>query len=161
MALPDRERLAFHEAGHAVVQHWVARGGFQVTLVALDTDGGRTAGCSLIDQDVQLNLYEFGLVTLAGIAAEERYFREHAPPAGADQWGAVGDIEEWLETAHRLLGNDGRVEMVTRSLQEKLQDFFEHDRYWGIVSELAAALVVEGAVEGERLQKILNGEGRA
>jgi hypothetical protein len=102
MPLPTPERLAHHEAGHAVVQHWVSQGRFRVTRVALDSAGGQVAGSSLIDQEVTLGLYHFGLVTLAGIAAENRYFDDHPAPE-EESWGAVGDIQEWMAAAVDVL----------------------------------------------------------
>lgn len=154
MPLPSPDRLAHHEAGHAVVQHRVAKGRFRVTLVSLDSSGGEVAGFSLIDHDVTLGLYEFGLVVLAGIAAENRYFSEYPPPGG-EQWGAVGDIDEWLAAARDVLHSEARVEMVTRNVMRRLQDLFDDQATWNVVSELAGLLLAEGSVEGARLQAIL------
>jgi len=154
MPLPDPDRLAHHEAGHAVIQHRVSKGRFHVTRVSLETRGDQVAGSSLIDREIDLGLYEFGLVVLAGIAAENRYFREH-PPDREDMWGAVGDIEEWMAAAREALGSEARVEMVTANLMKRLRELFEDQATWGAVSELAGLLLMEGAVAGERLQAIL------
>jgi hypothetical protein len=159
MPLPSPDRLAHHEAGHAVVQHWIAKGRFRVTLVSLDSGGGEVAGFSLIDHNVTLGLYEFGLVVLAGIAAENRYFSEYPPPEG-EQWGAVGDIDEWLATARDVLHSEARVEIVTRDVMRRLQDLFNDQATWNVVSELARLLLAEGAVEGVRLQAILERQPR-
>ncbi len=48
MLLPDPKRLAHHEAGHAVVQHRLAKDRFRVMRVSLDTDDNKIAGSSLI-----------------------------------------------------------------------------------------------------------------
>lgn len=154
MPLPTPERLAHHEAGHAVVQHWISEGRFRVTRVALDTDGLQVAGSSLIDQEVTLGLYQFGLVTLAGIAAENRYFEDHPAPEG-ERWGAVGDVEQWMAAASDLLQSKARVEMVTGNVLRRLADFFQQPGTWGVVSELAGLLLEQGAVEGESLQDVL------
>jgi len=154
MPLPTPERLAHHEAGHAVVQHWISEGRFRVTRVALDTDGLQVAGSSLIDQEVTLGLYQFGLVTLAGIAAENRYFEDHPAPEG-ERWGAVGDVEQWMAAAADLLQSKARVEMVTGNVLRRLADFFQQPGTWGVVSELAGLLLEQGAVEGESLQDVL------
>jgi len=154
MPLPTPERLAHHEAGHAVVQHWISQGRFRVTRVALDTDGAQVAGSSLIDQEVSLGLYHFGLVTLAGIAAENRYFDEHPAPEG-ERWGAVGDIEEWMSVASDVLEERAKVELVTGNVMRRLADFFQQQGTWSAVSELAQLLLAEGVAEGERLQIIL------
>jgi hypothetical protein len=154
MPLPDLERLAHHEAGHAVVQHRIARGRYRVTRVSLESDGESVAGSSDIDTETDLGLYEFGMVVLAGIEAENRYFSEHPPPQG-DIWGAVGDTEEWLSAARNVLKSDARVEIVTRNVLKRLRDFFDHAENWGIVCKLAGLLVAEGGVEGKRLQDLL------
>jgi hypothetical protein len=154
MPLPAPERLAHHEAGHAVVQHWISEGRYRVTRVSLDSDGGQIAGSSLIDREVKLGLYQFGLVVLAGIAAENRYFSDHPAPLG-EQWGALGDIQEWMAEAADLLGEKARVEMVTGNVLRRLAEFFESPSNWSVVCELAQLLLAEGAVEGERLQSIL------
>ena len=154
MPLPDPERLAHHEAGHAVVQHWVARGRFSVTRVSLAADGSQVAGSSLLDREVRLGLYEFGMVVLAGIAAENRYFSERPPPEG-EVWGAVGDIDEWLGMARGALESEARVELVTRNLLRRLTTFFADQSTWATVCELANLLLTEGAVEGDRLHAIL------
>jgi len=154
MSLPTPERLAHHEAGHAVVQQWGSQGRFRVTRVALDSDGGQVAGSSLIDQEVTLGLYQFGLVTLAGIAAENRFFSEH-PASEGETWGAVGDIREWMAAASDVLQDKARVELVTGNVLRKLDQFFQAQRNWRVVTDLAQLLLAEGVVEGERLQDVL------
>lgn len=154
MFLPTPERLAHHEAGHAVIQHRVANGRYRVTRVSLESDGQQVAGSSLIDREVSLGLYEFGMVTLAGIAAENRYFREFPPPEG-EVWGAVGDVEEWLATAGSVLQSGARVDMVTRNVMKRLTDFFDEAANWRMVEELAEQLLEHGVVEGKRLDDIL------
>lgn len=136
------------------VQHWVARGRFRVTRVSLDSVGDQVAGSSLIDRDVTLGLYEFGLVVLAGIAAENRYFSEHPAPEG-EPWGALGDNREWVETARSVLQSEARVEMVTRNVMKRLGDFYGERSNWNAVVELAHLLLAGGTVEGDRLQSLL------
>jgi len=160
MFLPAPERLAHHEAGHAVVQHWVAKGRYRVTRVSLESDGQQVAGSSLIDRDVTLSLYEFGLVTLAGIAAENRYFREFPPPDG-EVWGATGDVDEWLAAARTNLESEARVDMVTRNVMRRLMGFFDEAANWRMVECLAEQLLVHGIVEGKRLNAVLMPETAA
>ena len=160
MSLPTPERLAHHEAGHAVVQHWISAGRFRVTRVALDSDGGQVAGSSLIDREVSLGLYQFGLVTLAGVAAENRYFRDHPAPEG-ETWGALGDLEQWLDAARELLQSEARVALVTGNVMRRLEDFFRSEGSWSVVSELALLLVAQGVVEGEPLRVVLQRQPQA
>ena len=155
MQLPSSDRLAHHEAGHALVQHWVAKGRFRVTRVSLESDGGQVAGYSLIEPEVTLGLYEFGLVVLAGIAAENRYFSEVSPPEG-EQCGATGDIDDWLAEARTALGSNARVGIVTNNVMRRLKDFFDDQVNWNMVTELAEQLQKEGTVEGEQLQMLLD-----
>lgn len=154
MPLPAPDRLAHHEAGHAVVQHWVAKGRYRITSVSLQTQGAEVAGSSQIDRDVELGLYEYGLVVLAGIAAENRYYRDVPPPDG-EVWGAVGDVDDWLATARDVLQSEARVDMVSRNVMKRLQDYFADDGNWGAVCSLASCLLELGTVEGRQLEAIL------
>jgi hypothetical protein len=67
----------------------------------------------------------------------------------------VGDIEEWISAASDLLENKARVEMVTGNVLRRLEEFFQLQTTWSAVTELAHLLLAEGAVEGDRLQAIL------
>lgn len=154
MFLPTPERLARHEAGHAVIQHRIANGRYRVTRVSLESDGQQVAGSSLIDREVSLGLYEFGMVTLAGIAAENRYFREVSPLDG-EVWGAVGDVEEWLATARTVLQSEAKVDLVTRNVMRRLTGFFDETANWRMVEELAGQLLEHGVIEGKQLDDIL------
>ena len=158
--IPEPRRRAIHHAGHAVVQTIVGRGRFAVQHVALDagTCGswrGRPAqGQALLDREAFLGLYEFGLVTLAGIAAEERYLAG-TPPDG-EPVVALSDLAAWQEQAGDVLQSEARVDLVSRNVMGRLLEWLEDDTIWQVVECLAAALLAEGTVQGETLRKILS-----
>lgn len=156
---PDVERMAIHQAGHAVVQAWVGRGRFEVSRVALDGPHGArwrgrpAQGEAVLDRETFLGLYEFGLVTLAGIAAENRYLADQEPEE--EPIVALSDIAEWQEQALNVLGNEEQVHLVSLNVMRKLEEVFSDPGIWRVTEQLAEKLVAEGAVQGETLQNIL------
>jgi hypothetical protein len=158
--IPAPRRKAIHYAGHAVVQTIVGRGRFSVKHVALD-DGtccswrGRPAqGQALLDREAFLGLYEFGLVTLAGLAAEERYLADVPPQV--EPVVALSDLAVWQEQAGDELQSEARVDIVSRNVMDKLLEWLEDDTIWQVVECLADALLTEGTVHGETLRQILS-----
>jgi hypothetical protein len=152
--------VAIHQAGHAVVQTIVGRRRFEVGRVSIDIDAGgfwrgRPAqGEVLLDREAFLGLYEFGLVTLAGIAAEELYLAQ-APPDG-EPVVALSDLAAWQEEAWKVLQSDARVNLVSHNVMLRLREWLESSDIWQVVECLADALLAEGTVQGEPLRRILS-----
>lgn len=159
----NRERVAYHEAGHAVVLALLGRGRFNLSEVSVkegfpcNDETRRVQGHSLLAGSEDLNLYEFGLATLAGIAAENRYFEEHPPPDEERLWGAVGDIEEWEVTCRRLIPDAGKAHLLGLNIMRKLQQIFDDPFIWKVTYELASALSARETVAGDDLQALLSG----
>jgi hypothetical protein len=117
-------------------------------------------GEATIDRELDLGLYEFGLVTLAGIGAENRYLALAAPVA--DPLVALSDLAEWQEKAGEILGDEGRIRVVGLNVMRKLQDWLADGAIWGVVENLAEELLGRGTVLGQPLRQILSpigGEG--
>lgn len=156
---PSPERVAIHQAGHAVVQTLVSRERFIVCQVSVDGPHGETwqglpaRGEALLDREVLLGLYEFGLVTLAGIAAEDRYLAL-VPPSG-EPLVALSDLAAWQEQAWNVLQDAARVDLVSRNVMRKLEDWLDDNGVWQVVERLAAELLARGTVQGEELRRIL------
>jgi hypothetical protein len=152
--------MAIHQAGHAVVQTIVGRRRFAVARVSIDVEPGGFWQCrpargeALLDRETLLGLYEFGLVTLAGIAAEECYLAQ-MPPDG-EPVVALSDLAAWQEEAWRLLQSDARVNLISHNVMLRLHEWLENSDIWRVVECLADALLVEGTVQGEPLKKILS-----
>jgi hypothetical protein len=157
--MPEPRRMAIHHAGHAVVQTIVGRGRFAVEHVALDAETcgtwrGRPAqGQTLLDREAFLGLYEFGLVTLAGLAAEERY-QVDVPPEG-EPLVPLSDLAAWQEQAWSVLQSEARVDIVSQTIMLRLRELLADSGVWRVVEELAEALLSEGQLQGEPLRKIL------
>jgi hypothetical protein len=157
---PEPERIACHQAGHAVMQAILARGRYRVAAVSLYGEDGCTVdreqpcGFSTLDRETELNLYEFGLAQLSGIAAENRFLREH-PPECDELWGAVSDIKDWQDTAMGLYRDEGRVRMLSMNIMAKLDAIFSENAIWSVVSTLAETLLEKKTVAGDELQAIL------
>ncbi len=157
---PEPERIACHQAGHAVMQSILARGRYRVAAVSLYGEGSCTVdrkqpcGFARLDRETELNLYEYGLAQLSGIAAENRFLREH-PPEGEDLRGAVSDIQDWQDTAMGLYRDEGRVRMLSMNIMAKLDAIFNESPIWNVVNALAEALLEKQTVAGDELQAIL------
>lgn len=158
--IPEARRMALHQAGHAVVQTIVGSRRFAVNRVAIDIEpvdswrGFPALGESTIDRETVLGLYEFGLVTLAGVAAEERYLaglQEEEDPVVA-----LSDLAVWQEQAWDVLKSEARVNLVSRNVMRRLQEWMDDDNVWRVVENLAEALLSEGTLQGEPLRKILS-----
>jgi hypothetical protein len=165
--MPEKRRVAIHQAGHAVVQTLVGRGRFAVLRVSLEGEHGGTwrglpaRGEATIDREVDLGLYEFGLVTLAGIAAENRYL--FLGPQAADPLVAPSDLAEWQEKAREILGEEARIRVVGLNIMRKLQEWLSDETIWGVVENLAEELLARETLQGPALRRILalleGGEG--
>ena len=157
--IPELGRVAIHQAGHAVVQALVGRQRFAVARVSLDGPHGSTwrgqpaSGEALLDREVFLSLYEFGLVTLAGVAAEERYLQQ-LPPED-EPVVAISDLTEWQEAALPVLETSARFDMVSRNLMRHLEETLATPAIWQVVELLAGELMNRGTVAGNDLQRIL------
>ena len=156
---PSPQRMAIHQAGHAVVQTLVGGDRFTVTRLALDEDLGSVfagqvgRGTSSIDDETLLTIYEFGLVTLAGIAAENHYLAT----AREDGAGlvAISDLAQWHEEARAVLVEKGRIRLVELNIMNKLEEWFATPTIWQVVETLAATLLSEDPLEGETLARLL------
>jgi hypothetical protein len=152
--------VAIHQSGHAVVQTIVGRRRFEVGRVSIDVKPGvfwrgRPAqGEVLLDREALLGLYEFGLVTLAGIAAEERYLAQ--TPSDGEPVVALSDLAAWQEEAWKVLQSDARVNLVSHNVMLRLREWLENSDIWRVVECLADAVLAEGTVQGESLRQILS-----
>jgi hypothetical protein len=157
--IPEQRRVAIHQAGHAVVQTLVGHGRFAVARVSLEGEHGGTwrgrpaQGEAALDREAELGLYEFGLVTLAGIAAENRYLAL-GPPV-ADPLVALSDLAEWQKRAWEVLQAAARVRLVGLNVMRKLEEWLAKSAIWGVVERLAEKLLASRTVQGEELRCIL------
>jgi hypothetical protein len=158
--IPEPRRVAFHQAGHAVVQTIAGSRRFAVERVSIDVEpveswrGLPAQGESTLDREVILGLYEFGLVTLAGIAAEERYLADESQDG--EPVVALSDLAAWQEQAWNVLQSEARVNLVSSNVMRRLQEWMEDDFVWRVVECLADTLLAEGTLQGEPLRLILS-----
>lgn len=160
MLMPEPRRRAIHHAGHAVVQTIVGRGRFSVKHVALDAESCGTwrglpaQGQALLDREEFLGLYEFGLVTLAGLAAEQCYLAD--APTQDETLVPLSDLAAWHEQAWSVLQSEARVDIVSHTIMLRLHELLEDSVVWRVVETLAGVLLTEGQLQGEPLRKILS-----
>lgn len=157
--VPEKSRVAVHQAGHAVVQALVGRGRFEVSSVSLAGEHGCTwrglpaVGEAAIDREAILGLYEYGLVTLAGIAAEERYQEMSEPEE--EPLVAISDLSDWHQQASQVLQSEARIRLVGLNVMQKLQQWFADKKVWQVVETLSRELLEKDSVQGTRLKSIL------
>lgn len=157
--IPEPRRVAIHQAGHAVAQTLVGRRRFSVARVSIDAEpdeirqGPTPRGEALLDRETFLGLYEYGLVTLAGIAAEECSLAQEGPVD--DPVVALSDLAAWREQAWNALQDEARVELVSLNVMRKLREWMADDAVWQVVERLADALLVQGMLQGDQLRLIL------
>jgi hypothetical protein len=157
--IPEPRRVAIHQAGHAVVQTIVGRRRFNVARVSIDSEPGEirnglpVRGEALLDRESFLGLYEFGLVTLAGIAAEQCFLVQEEPVD--DRVVALSDLAAWQEQAWNILNDEARVRIVSLNVMRKLQEWMADNGIRRVIERLADTLLEQGMVEGEVLQHIL------
>lgn len=157
--MPEPRRMAIHQAGHAVAQALVGRDRFSVFRLALGVEtnaawpGRKALGAATLDRETMLTIYEFGLVTLAGIAAEERYLASQPPEE--EPLVALSDLAEWQEQASRVFGEEGKINLVSLNIMRKLHQWFAVPEIWQVVEELAAALLQYGELSKTELRQQL------
>jgi hypothetical protein len=157
--IPEPHRVAIHQAGHAVVQTLVGRRRFAVSRVSIDAEpdeigqGLPTRGEALLDRETFLGLYEFGLVTLAGIAAEECYLEQKE--ASDDPLVALSDLVAWQEQAWNILQDGAKMQLVSLNVMRKLQEWMADNTIWRVIERLADTLLEQGMIEGDILLHIL------
>jgi len=157
---PDPGRMAIHQAGHAVAQARVGRKRYRVKRLSLGVEPNpswpekEARGEAALDRETLLSIYEFGLVTLAGIAAEERYMADQPPEQGP--LVALSDIAEWQGQARKVFRDEAQIELVSLNLLQKLREWFVDPTTWQVVEELAAALLREGELDETFIQPLLD-----
>ena len=156
---PKFQRMAVHQVGHAVVQALVGRDRFAVSRLALGVEAnaswpGRPAwGAAAVDRETRLSIYEFGLVTLAGIAAEERYLA--AQPPEHEPLVALSDLAEWQQQAREVLLDAGKIRLVSLNVMRRLHLWFAEPAIWQVVEGLSAELLANGTLDATALRSLL------
>jgi len=107
----------------------------------------------MLDRETFLGLYEFGLVTLAGIAAED-YFLLRKDDMD-NPLVALSDLAAWQEQAWEILQDDARVQIVSINIMRKLNGWMAETEIWKVVEQLANVLLEQRTVEGDSLRQIL------
>jgi hypothetical protein len=154
---------AFHEAGHAVVAHYLGIGVRKVTIVEDDDALGRTLGFGRPMSDDQLyspdartraRLEKAIIAAWAGPLAEERAtgeFDDHGAgltsPIHHPEHGQVrrltegGDMHRIIEMADTMHGSGRTTDAYIEYLRLRTLDLLEHGPFiWDQIEAVAAAL---------------------
>ena len=162
----ERERVAFHEVGHAILSEYVRPGS-----VASITIASRNQALGYIRQNpkddqylyTQDQLVEAIQVCVAGAISEELIF-------GQRSTGAVGDIEQATDLAKRMvfaglsplgivskdLPGDALHETISQIIKEQEESVraFLQDKL-GLIRKITAQLLDEESITGDALRVLI------
>lgn len=152
-----REAVAFHESGHAVMQHALGLGCSGITLVItrvmrdwkeLTYCSGTCASDEALDRRLRAEIEQgrfndgvlaHGVATAAGPAAERKYYLLNGLPFR--MLGAAGSDRNSIDSADVKLASAGRKRFAYRRLVwRRAQLALENEFIWNAVQELANAL---------------------
>lgn len=163
----EKQRVAIHEAGHALVGEWVEAGSVSTVTI---TPRGRAMGYVRTNPADDRYLHTRSMlegkirVALAGFLAEELIF-------GDGSSGASGDFQRVVELAKGIIGagmtelgiidpdtsNKGAegemVQRIIREQQEQVRWFLFHRRE--VLEQVARVLVAEEVISGDSLRSLL------
>ncbi|WP_164103159.1 hypothetical protein [Candidatus Laterigemmans baculatus] len=154
----DDERIAYHEAGHAVAAVWL---GGEVVHVTLEPD--RDDGPSR-DGELLVRWHHRGLsprdllarevaVALAGPAAEMLYLGERPHPLTVREWAEDWRIV-WMLAAEWVADPALRMQWIEASLRD-LCGLFDQAACWQAVAETADELSAHETLCGEQVEAIV------
>jgi hypothetical protein len=165
--LAERELVAYHEAGHAVVSYWVA---MPLTRASIRPQAGSRGRV-----DIEWTCYSTDevegtlMIYLAGPAAEERFAQGRALPKASrcaalgDEMDAVRYAAAWLEACLECNHIDdflslGPCEMVAR-VREPTRKVVGDSNVWAAIETLAQVLAKQDQVEWPEARNIIEGKG--
>ena len=174
--LPDalRQRVAVHEAGHALVG--LVTGMARPTMLAIRSDGGITHASMAGDTREQEYFAGYLAVDLAGRAAERLVFGQASAGAGGgsdsdlakatrtaaalEMSFGLGDSLVWLgppETAFARINVDAalraRVETRLQQAEARASHILQANR--GVLDDMANALCAAGVLTGAPLEELI------
>jgi hypothetical protein len=151
-ALSPEQRVACHEAGHAVV---AALLGEPVRAVWLDDDGGKTS----VDHDPGdrgLEPTVRAMVILCAGTEAERLADPHLSPYGIEL-GASGDSDRIYKLAASVTATHEERECLVAYARAKARALIHSEEFAWRFNGLAQRLLDEGEVAGPQLDELLEG----
>jgi hypothetical protein len=152
MAGPDNRRLAYHEAGHAVMAYVVGATIEYVTIESAETEvtGPAFGHTKLLDLD-QMPVEAFVMVALAGSLAEAREMGD------AGSWARLEERRRatkviWIAT---LQGKRKGAPAITPD--EEAASSAKLEEYWPAVVAVASALLKTPTLMGDALPDLVKG----
>lgn len=166
--LEEKQRVAIHEAGHALVGEWVEQGSVSTVTI---TPRGRAMGYVRTNPADDRYLYTRPMiegqirVALAGFLAEELVF-------GDGSTGASSDFARVVDLAKRIVqagmselgiidpdtlskGAEGEVVQKIVAEQQALVRWFLQERR-PVLEQVAGVLVEEEVIDGDHLRRLVD-----
>jgi hypothetical protein len=165
---PERDFVAYHEAGHSVVSYWVGMPLDRASIRGTEGSRGRVElgvyQC-LSTEDVQGVI----MICLAGLAAEERFAEGRELPKASrcaalgDEMDALRHAATWLEACIQCNHIDevlplGPCDMLAR-VREPTRKLVSDSNVWAAIEALAEVLSKQEEIEWPDARKIIEGEG--
>ena len=155
-------RYAYHEAGHAVVGHVIGRCIAEVSIISDKQKGyrGYCAFDAFIEDANSYPQWQNGsnnpqLITImyAGTVAMEMICQIRAWKYERWRRCDVADFDYIYEWCNKKLEDDKQRLAVQKACQEQAREILS--RYWFVVDELAAILLMEGFLSGGEVHSII------
>ena len=154
--IPKIEKVAYHEAGHAMAS-WVLKIQFsEVSIISDDESEGRVTNrlpdSFFDDSNVnrQRRLFEKHiLILLAGGLAEEKLTRQE------DIDGNASDYKSAAELALRTTGSEAEANAFLLRLTERARNMVDLPTYWAAIEALAAVLLHSKKLSARKAREIM------
>jgi cell division protease FtsH len=171
----DKKRLAYHEAGHAVLVHELFRGEHRISLASIVRYGRALGHISHVPEEwvytmTREDMVRAIYVSLGGIAAEECFLGTRVASAGGD----IPNIQNILffMVRHGMFGappppSTGLTPIYGGDLQKRLDEFYDMslkqtklmlEQNSAQMHRLADALIKRGEILGEDVELLLETE---
>jgi len=158
---PDKRRrktYAYHEAGHAVVSHFLGCKALSATVIPAGASAGAAVHRNPLRR-VQLDLYRSDrvrlraeraiMISLAGPLAQRRY-----RPRSWRRWHGRFDFRRAAELANRVCGSTEQVSAFLAWLEVKTRDLVES--YWPEIERVADSLFERQRLDGAEIMAAIN-----
>jgi len=168
----DRVKTAYHEAGHAVVEHALRRHKSRImrlTIVRYGSAQGHMSPRPIHDRPEtsvsKTDLETSICISFAGRAAEEVFLGDITLGAGGDLRSVMGTLlrmadSSMLDDYYIGFLNNNKLEEAPESVKQKFDELYQRtvdliERYRDVTEALTAALLEKEELTGDEVEEIL------
>jgi len=158
MTMTDIERIAYHEAGHAVAGYFLRLGFLRVSIISDRDSLGRLTPGAPPREVREGGFYSWSAIAwgqkatlrlLAGPAAAARAGGDPAAVLAGSDWNQAGNM------ALELCESEEEANAFLTWLWAKAQNFVNDPIYWRAIKALAGELLQTPEISGKRARTII------